>query len=270
MKLAIVGVGNLGGALAEVLLATGFCRDDLTLVARSGGDSAQRCTRLGLPACSFESLRGHDVVVLTIKPQDVATVCATMGPALSESTVILSMMAGVPCSTLSGYTGHVAIARAMPNLGAIVGQSATVYYVGRECSEEQVLRVETVVKSLGQAYRVEQEDMLDVATAVAGSGPAYLCWLGEQIENVAIAEGFSSADAHAIVLQAFKGAVAYLEHGGEKFAELRTRVTSPQGTTAAALEILGASGSAEHVQAAVRSALERSRVLGRLSGQALS
>jgi len=264
MKLGIVGVGNLGGALAEVLLSAGFCRDDITLVARRGG-SAERCARLGLSTCGFESLHGHDVVVMTVKPQDVAAVCAEMKSALSENTVILSMMAGVPCSVIRDHTSHAAVARAMPNLGALVGQSATVYYVATECAPGQVLSIERVVRSLGSAYRVEQEELLDVATAVAGSGPAYLCWLGEQMEHVAIAEGFSNADAHALVLQTLKGAVAYLEHGGAKFAELRARVTSPNGTTAAALQVLSESLSEEHVRAAVRAALDRSRTLGSIA-----
>jgi pyrroline-5-carboxylate reductase len=154
----------------------------------------------------------------------------------------------------------------MPNLGAIVAESATVYYVPPECTQAQVLHVERVVQSLGSAHRVEQEELLNVATAVAGSGPAYLCWLGEQMEHVAIAEGLSCADAHALVLQTFKGAVAYLEHGGDRFAELRARVTSPNGTTAAALTVLRESLSEEHVRAAVRAALDRSRELGLLAG----
>jgi pyrroline-5-carboxylate reductase len=261
MKLAIVGVGNLGGALAQVLLGAGFCRDDMTLVARSGR-SAERCERLGLPCSSFESLRGHDIVVMTVKPQDMTAVCAQIKPRLAENAVVLSMMAGVQCSVLSEHTSHKAVARAMPNLGAVVGESATAYYISAECAPTHKSHVELVVKALGSAYRVEQEGLLDVATAVAGSGPAYLCWLGEQMEHVAIAQGFSSADAHALVLQTLKGAVAYLEHGGERFSELRERVTSPNGTTAAALTLLSESRSAEHLRAAFCAALERSRELG--------
>ncbi len=264
MKLAIVGVGNLGGALAEALFSAGFCRDDMTLVARRG-NSAERCTRFGLPASGFESLRDQDVVVMTVKPQDTAAVCTQLKPVISKGVVILSMMAGVPCSVVREHTGHSAVARAMPNLGAIVRQSATAYYLDIECSPEQVLHVERVVGSIGLAYRVEHEDLLNLATAVAGSGPAYLCWLGEQMEQVAISEGLSTNDAHALVLQTFKGAVAYLEHSGEKFAELRARVTSPNGTTAAALNVLSESFSHEHVRAAFRAALERSRALGLLA-----
>lgn len=267
MKLAIVGVGNLGSALAEMLLAAGFCRDDMKVVVRDADASAKRCERLGLVPQGVEALRGVDVVVLAVKPQDAGVACEQLRPILSTETLVISMMAGVPCALISELLAHKAVARAMPNLGAIVGQSATVYYIPSWCSDTQAAHVERIVWACGQAYRVDREELLDAATAVAGSGPAYLCWLGEQIEQVAIAEGFSSAAAHAIVLQTFKGAVAYLEHGHEKFSEMRGRVTSPNGTTAAALQLLTESHADEIVRAAIRAALERSRALGLLAAR---
>jgi pyrroline-5-carboxylate reductase len=263
MRLAIVGVGNLGGALAELLLAAGFCRDDMTLVTRGSDRSVARCEQLGLEPFGFESLRGVDLVVLTVKPQDIVSVANQLKPGLDANTVVLSMMAGVTCNLLGRLLEHRYIARAMPNLATVVGQSATVYYVSSECSALQSSCVERVVTACGAIYKVVNEELLDVATAVAGSGPAYLCWLGEQMERVALAEGFSSDQAHALVLQTFKGAVAYLEHAGERFSELRSRVTSPNGTTAAALGVLEVANSAEHFGAAISAALERSRVLGR-------
>jgi pyrroline-5-carboxylate reductase len=263
MKIGIVGVGNLGGALAELLLVAGFCRDDMVLVTRESERSVARCARLGLEPQKFDLLRNLDVLVVTVKPQDAAAVCEQLRPVLAQDAVVLSMMAGVRCEVVKELTGHAAVARAMPNLGAVVGESATAYYVPNECTAAQAALVERVVKVCGRIYRVDQEELLDLATAVAGSGPAYLCWLGEQIEHVAVAEGFSPNEAHSIVLQTFKGAVAYLEHGGESFSEMRARVTSPHGTTAAALEVLSKSQADEAFRGAVRAALERSRSLGR-------
>jgi len=264
MKIAIVGVGNLGAALAQMLLAAGFCRDDMSLVARSSGASVAQCERLGLAPRSIEAVCGVDVAVISVKPQDAQAVCQQMRPLLSKETVVLSMMAGVSCATVADLCAHGAVARAMPNLGAIVGQSATVYCASAVCSDFQLECVERVIKACGKAYRVDRETLLDVATAVAGSGPAYLCWLGEQMERVAIDEGFSPADARAIVLQTFKGAVAYLDHEGESFSGMRIRVTSPNGTTAAALQVLSAAHSDDDFQTAVRAALSRSQELGGL------
>ena len=265
MKIGIVGVGNLGGSLAEMLLAAGFCRDDMMLVARGSSAAADRCSKLGLLPHNIEVLRAVDVVVVAVKPQDAVTVCAQMKPVLANTSVVISMMAGVPCGVISELCGHLAVARAMPNLGVVVGQSATAYYASMACTTEQIRLIERVVQACGKAYRVSREDLIDVATAVAGSGPAYLCWLGEQMEQVAISAGFSGEDAHAMVLQTFKGAVSYLEHGGEAFSEMRARVTSPHGTTAAALGVLRESNSDVCIRAAVQAALERSRELGTIS-----
>jgi pyrroline-5-carboxylate reductase len=150
----------------------------------------------------------------------------------------------------------------MPNLGARVRESATTYFVPSSFSSEQEKRVEQVVRSCGQSWKVEREELIDVATAVAGSGPAYVCWLGEQIESVARECGLPTGDAHALVLQTLKGAVAYLEADGATFAELRERVTSPNGTTAAALEVLRSAEADVIVRRAIRAAFDRAVELG--------
>jgi pyrroline-5-carboxylate reductase len=152
----------------------------------------------------------------------------------------------------------------MPNLGAAVGESATAYYYPPFLSAAQRSVVEYVVAALGRSWKVDSESLLDLATAVAGSGPAYLCWLGEQVEKVARENGFSEHDAHAIVLQTFKGAVAYLETSDETFASLRTRVTSPNGTTAAAIATLDSVSADDVVQHAVEAACRRAKELGKL------
>jgi pyrroline-5-carboxylate reductase len=153
----------------------------------------------------------------------------------------------------------------MPNLGAGVGESATTYFVPLEVSDAQLAHIEYVVSSCGKAWRVESETLIDLATAVAGTGPAYLCWLGEQIERVALAQGLSERDAHAIVLQTFKGAVAYLESSTETFSSLRARVTSPHGTTAAAISVLSNHKADEIFHRAVHAAYARAQELGRSS-----
>jgi pyrroline-5-carboxylate reductase len=149
----------------------------------------------------------------------------------------------------------------MPTLGAIVGESATAYFVSSNVSDAHLAHAEYLIAALGKSWRVSDERLIDLSTAVAGSGPAYLCWLGEQMESVARKQGLSDADAHALVLQTFKGAVAYIEHSGDSFASLRERVTSPHGTTAAALSTLSARDAADIVKAAVDAAFARAQQL---------
>jgi pyrroline-5-carboxylate reductase len=206
-----------------------------------------------------------DVVILTVKPQDARETSQALRPFLDKQAVLLSFMAGVPVAALAKATDHESIARAMPNLGAIVGESATSYYLSPATSSEQATRVEYVVSALGKSWKAVSEQMIDLATAVAGSGPAYLCWLGEHIEHVAREHGIPTPDAHAIVLQTFKGAIAYLEKSSETFSALRSRVTSPQGTTAAAVSVLNQANAGGSVREAVTAAFERAQELGRLA-----
>lgn len=263
MRIAIVGVGNLGSVLAKSLVAHGISREAILLVTRDATKSEDVVARTGCVPSRLPALGDDDVMILAVKPQDFIAASGAIREALSKNTVVLSMMAGISCATLQEQLQHSAVARAMPNLGAGVRESATAFYITDSCSAAQVARVDTVIFSCGRGWRVEREELMDVATAVAGSGPAYLCWLGEQMEFVAREEGLPPADAHALVLQTLKGAVAYLEQDGATFADLRARVTSPHGTTAAALGVLGERGADELFRDAIRNASRRAAQLGR-------
>lgn len=263
MRVVIVGVGNLGSVLASSLLTSGMSRDDVVLVVRDLSKADAIHGNVGIRPRPLPTLTSEDIIVLAVKPQDTSAVTASLRGSLPSNAVVLSMMAGVSTATLGDMLSHTLVARAMPNLGARVRESATTYYVPATFSSEQQSRVERIVMSCGQAWKVEREELVDVATAVAGSGPAYLCWLGEQIESVARECGLPVGDAHALVLQTLKGAVAYLERDGATFSELRERVTSPNGTTAAALAVLRRSEADSAVREAIRAALDRAIELGR-------
>lgn len=264
MRIALVGVGNIGSVVAQRLLSAGLPLESLTLVTRGSETSALRSCELGLEPRDISYISGHDLIILAVKPQDAHETSRALGQFLDKEAIILSLMAGVSTVALARITGHQSIARAMPNLGAIVGESATAYYVSPTGTAAQIAIVEYVVSSLGKSWRVASEEMIDLATAVAGSGPAYLCWLGEHIERVAREHGLSDADAHAVVLQTFKGAVAYLEASSETFSTLRSRVTSPQGTTAAAVSVLDQANAGGRVREAVNAAFVRAKELGAL------
>ena len=265
MTVALVGVGNLGKAVADSLLAASYRSEDVILIERAEKDRDYLAQRYG---CRVEAevpaglqLGAGDVVVLTVKPQDAQGACEGLRPIISPDVVVLSCMAGVPCHRLQALLGTQKIIRAMPNLGAAFQESASAVFIPEGLSAEEIGHVSAIINSCGKAWRVEREELIDVATAVAGSGPAYLRWLAEQLENVAIESGFSRHDAHALVLQTFKGAVSVLEGSDETFTTLRQRVTSPNGTTAAALSVLEERVAAEHVRDAVRAALRRAREL---------
>jgi pyrroline-5-carboxylate reductase len=265
MTVALVGVGNLGKALVESLLAASYRSEDVILIERAESDRKQLSQRYG---CRVESvipagirLGAGDVIVLTVKPQDAEEACRSLIAAITPDVVVLSCMAGVSCGRLGKMLGTHKIVRAMPNLGAAFQESASAVFIPAGLSGDEVKHVVAIVNSCGKAWQVEAEELIDVATAVAGSGPAYFCWLAEQLEGVAVESGFSPHDAHALVLQTLKGAVSVLEGSAETFSALRKRVTSPNGTTAAALSVLEERVAAEHVRDAVRAALRRAREL---------
>jgi pyrroline-5-carboxylate reductase len=261
VRIAVVGVGNLGAAIAGRLLKAGFERQSLSLITRGSNRSLQACRELHLEPARIDDISYATLVLLAVKPQDAREMGDAVRQFLSRDSTILSVMAGVTCEHLSSLLGHQSIVRAMPTLGAIVGESATTYFVSSSVSDAHLAHAEYLIAALGKSWRVSHERLIDLTTAVAGSGPAYLCWLGEQMELVARQQGLSDADAHALVLQTFKGAVAYIEHSSDSFASLRERVTSPNGTTAAALSVLSAKDAADIMKAAVEAAFTRAQQL---------
>ena len=267
MRIVVVGVGNLGLAIVRSLLNSGRTSDELLLVERNPNDRRTleelfQCEVVGeLPQGT--RLDAGDVFILAIKPQDAEASCAAVPGVLHPGSLVLSVMAGVSTTRLSQWLDHAKIIRAMPNLGASINESATAYFPTTDVTEQDLERIQRIITALGKGWRVDKESLIDVATAVAGSGPAYVCWLAEQVEKVALEFGISPEDAHAIVLQTFRGALLYLEHSKLSFAELRERVTSPHGTTAAALSVLQDSGGDVVVRDAVRAAFRRAQELGK-------
>lgn len=265
MRTVVVGVGNLGTAIVRSLLHFSS-PSELTLVERGEGDRRALQETFGCHVVDQLSpehpVRDEDLLILAVKPQDALTVCAAIAPFVSSQAVVLSVMAGVRAETLVEKLKTTKVARAMPNLGASIDQSATGYFCGEALSPSEVERVEFVLSHFGKIWRVHREDHLDALTAIAGTGPAYVCWLGQQIERAALEFGISEQDAHAIVLQTMRGTVLYLEQSSLTFAELRRQVTSPQGTTAAAMEVLHARGAEESMLEAIGAARKRARELG--------
>jgi len=265
MRITLVGVGNLGSAIARSLVRARK-KDELLLIEkhkhkRSQLESDYGCRVLG--ALSEECVVGAgELLILCVKPQDAFAVTTTIAPFVSSEAIVLSVMAGVRVSSLCEQLKNSKIVRAMPNLGASIEESATGYYCSPAVGSAERLMVEEVISSFGRTWSVDREEVIDALTAVAGTGPAYLCWLGEQVERLAVELGISAAEAHQIVLQTFRGTVLFLEQSSLSFAELRRRVTSPQGTTAAALSVLEERGAHHAVGDAVAAACRRAKELG--------
>ena len=215
--------------------------------------------------CNREAAREADVVVLAVKPQVLPAVLSELQSGIRQDALTLSIVAGASIGTIASLLKHRAIVRTMPNTPAQVGEGMTVWTATPEVSPEQRAQAGTIVGSLGRQLFVDDERFLDIATAISGTGPAYVFLMMEALIDAAVHLGFSRRDARELVVQTIRGAAIYAEHQPVHPAELRNRVTSPGGTTAEALYQLEKGSFRTIMSKAVVAAFRRSVALGEMS-----
>ncbi len=261
--MAILGAGAIGEALALGLLRAGWSTTDISLAARRP-ERAAEVTRLTGCRCELDptaAMAGAEVVVVAVKPFDVPVLIDQIRGAWDEEAVLTTLAAGVPTATYELELGEVAVIRAMPNTPALVGEGITGVATGRYAGDHALELAEEVLSAVGLVVRMD-EDLLDAVTAISGSGPAYAFLLAEALTEAAIREGLPRHLAELLVHQTIRGAGALLVETDYSPFELRAQVTSPGGTTAAAVHVLEERGFRAIVEDAVRAAAERSRELG--------
>ncbi len=260
---AIIGVGSMGDALLQGLLGAGWEPSEISLTVRRDDQAARLTARTGCWAGldPIEAIKARDVIVLAVKPRDVGVVLEALQGVVEPGQVVLSVAAGVPISVYEDALPEVAVVRAMPNTPALVGQGVTGAAAGSAAGGEELAKVRAVLEAVG-SVRIVDESILDAVTAVSGTGPAYVFLLAEALTEAAIREGLSHHLAEEFVNQTIKGAAALLIETGQSPSRLRSQVTSPGGTTAAAIHVLEERGFRALVEDAVRAAASRSRELG--------
>jgi len=252
----------MGEALCAGLLNAGWAPEQLSLVVRRTEMASAVLSRTGIPA-SLEAGHpsGRDVVVVAVKPRDVPALLEQMKGSVAAGQVILSIAAGVPTATFESALGEVAVVRAMPNTPALVKEAVTGIAPGRFATPGDVARARTVLEAVGSVREMD-ESLLDAVTAVSGTGPAYVFLLAEALTEAAVREGLPRDIAEAFVNQTIRGAGHLLTETDRGPFELRSQVTSPGGTTAAAVHVLEERGFRALVEDAVRAAAQRARELG--------
>jgi pyrroline-5-carboxylate reductase len=255
----------MGQALARGWLARGFSAEEIAVVdPSSGARDAAAALRLRAAAALGPVLERAvpDVVLLAVKPQQLAGVLAECRAAARGAAVFLSIAAGRTLAQLAAGLGARPIVRAMPNTPAAIGRGMTALVANDAVSAAQRALCTDLMAAVGAVAWLTQERDMDAVTAVSGSGPAYVFLLIECLERAAVELGLDAALARQLALETVAGAGAYAQAAGEEPAELRRRVTSPGGTTQAALGVLMADpGLRELVAAAVAAAAQRSREL---------
>ena len=206
---------------------------------------------------------GADLVLLAVKPDDLAATARSLAGAIPPDAVLVSIAAGTPLAEVQRHSGHRASVRVMPNLPAAIGEGAAVYLAAPELSDKQLARVREVLSGVATAVvEVADDEAVDLATALHGSGPAYVYLLIEAMVDSAVRLGMKRPDATELVLATVAGSARYAIATGEHAATLRNAVTSPGGTTAAALSELEAAGLRAAVDDAIEAAFTRALYLG--------
>ena len=263
MKIAFVGGGTMGEAMVSCLLAKGVAEPPD--IAVSDVDKTRRellSGQYGVTAVadSREAIGGADVIVLAVKPQDLSRAMEEIGSP-SPRQIVLSIVAGASLSTLHRGLGHPLIIRAMPNMPARIGEGMTAWTASPEVSEDQRKMVGDVLGALGEKVYVADEKYIDMATALSGSGPAYVFLFIEALTDAGVHIGLPRDVAERLVIQTIFGSVHTMEKAGKHPAELRNMITSPGGTTAEALLELEKGGFRSLLVTAVAAAYEKAKNL---------
>ena len=209
-----------------------------------------------------QAIESADVVLLGIKPQMLGRVGREIGPVLQRGQLLLSVLAGATTKALVGTLGHDEVIRAMPNTPARLGKGVTVWYATPATSEDQRAQAATLLGALGTQIEVDDEKMVAMATAVSGTGPTYVFLVMEALIDAAVHLGFPRHVAHDLVVETLEGSTLFAKQSAMHPAELRNMVTSPGGTSAAALHELESGRLRTVLSEAVWAAFRRTVELG--------
>ena len=265
MRIGIIGGGFMGEAFLRGILRARVAAPSSVAIAELIADRRRALAGHGVRVTDDpeSACIGADLVLLAVKPDDLAATARSLAGAIPPGAVLVSIAAGTPLAEVQRHSGHRASVRVMPNLPAAIGEGAAVYLAAPELSDEQLARVREVLSGVATAVvEVADDEAVDLATALHGSGPAYVYLLIEAMVDSAVRLGMKRPDATELVLATVAGSARYAIATGEHAATLRNAVTSPGGTTAAALSELEAAGLRAAVDDAIEAAFTRALYLG--------
>ncbi|HEX4355094.1 MAG TPA: pyrroline-5-carboxylate reductase [Polyangiales bacterium] len=266
-RIAFIGGGNMAAALIHGLLATHTTRADQLIACDVLPESLTRLRdRHGIQT-STDNARARDagVVVLSVKPQVFPTLLPELAPLLSERSLVISIAAGVPLQAIEAWLPKSRVVRAMPNTPALASAGATAIAPGERARDEDLAIARALFASVGRVVQVDEAQM-DAVTALSGSGPAYVFLMAEAMIEAATKIGLPRDVATTLTLQTIFGAGKLLAESQDGAAELRRKVTSPGGTTAAGLEAL----EHGHFRALIEACLDAARARGAELGAEVS
>ncbi|MFJ1793732.1 pyrroline-5-carboxylate reductase [Kitasatospora griseola] len=261
-KIAFLGTGKIGEALLSGLLRAGADPADVMVTARRRERATELADRYGVAtATNAEAAKLADTLILAVKPQDMGTLLDELAEHVAADKLIVSAAAGIPTAWFEDRLAPgTPVVRVMPNTPVLVDEGMSVISGGSHATEAHLERTEAIFRSVGKALRVP-ESQQDAATALSGSGPAYFYFLVEAMIDAGILLGLPRQVAHELIVQSAIGASVMLRDSGEHPVKLREAVTSPAGTTIAAIRELENHGVRAALLGALEAARDRSREL---------
>ena len=264
--IALIGSGNMGEAIIAGLLRNGLAPSKSIYASGPRVErGAELQSRYGIQPFTdnAEAVRSADVIILAIKPQKLKKTLAGLKGKIPVYALVLSIVAGASIQTLQEGLNHPTVVRSMPNTPAQIGEGITVWATSATVSPAQAELARKILSALGQEIFVEEESYLDMATALSGTGPAYVFLFIEALFDAGVHLGLPQRIAEQLIVQTIRGSVDYYQSRKLHPAALRNEVTSPGGTSAAALYYLEKAGFRTAVSRAVWAAFERSQELGK-------
>lgn len=266
MKMAVIGAGMMGSAIVKGIIGKNVLKASDIFISDAMSDKVKQLhDTLGTScaASNIDAVSGADVVLIAVKPQFLADVAAGLKGHIAADALLMSIVAGVPTSCCAETMGAERIIRVMPNTPAQVGEGVSAWYAAGPVSAEQKKLAERILSALGMQFEAQRESMLDLVTAVSGSGPAYVFLFIEAMTDSAVHMGIPRPIAQQIALQTVLGSAEYMKQSGKHPVILKNEVTSPGGTTAEALAVMEKEGLRTALADGMWACLKRTVELGK-------
>lgn len=265
MKVLIVGYGNMGKTYANSFISSRFIKpDDIFVLVRNENASIAENSipKANFSAAVTEKISDFDIVILAVKPQDFDVLAQSIEPFLKDSQIVFSVMAGITLAKLESRLNCSKIVRSMPNIPTQIGMGMTVFTASANVDRKELFIIQNLINTTGKSVYVENEKLIDAATAISGSGPAYVFYFMQSMIKAAVDLGFNESEAELLVNQTFMGSVAIQNSYSLSNAEWIAKVASKGGTTERALRVFEKGILESTIVDAVKAANDRAQELG--------
>jgi len=264
MKVLIIGYGNMGKTYANSFIGSRFIKpEDIHVLVRNDFSSIEpEIPKANFATVATNKIGEFDIVILAVKPQDFSVLAQTIKPFLKDSQIIFSVMAGITLATLTAQLSCSKIVRSMPNIPTQIGMGMTVFSASANVDRKELFIIQNLINTTGKSVYVENEKLIDAATAISGSGPAYVFYFMQSMIKAAVDLGFNESEAELLVNQTFMGSVAIQNSYSLSNEEWIRKVASKGGTTERALQVFEKGSLEKTIVEAVKAANDRALEFG--------